>query len=157
MEDNRFSLFEGLIASAGKSIRRLKASRMDAFSLSAAHTDCLSSLASAPEGLTQTQLARSLGMDRAQISRVLRDLCARAYVRAEGPGYKSRYRLTEEGRSVAGEIARVVSQVIAYVSGDIPAREIESFYRTFKIIAGRLGEAVSLYGAPRRPGREQPL
>ena len=38
MEDNRFELFCCLTGSAAKSIARLKAARMDAFDLSAAHT-----------------------------------------------------------------------------------------------------------------------
>ena len=150
MESSRFEVFMGLLGSATKSIQRLKNARMDAFDLSAAHTDCLCALASATSaGLTQTQLAARLGMDRAQISRVLRDLRARAYVCAGGtPGYKSPYRLTEDGRHIAAQIGDIIDEVRRYVSGSIPGAEIESFYRTFGVIAERLSQAVSLYSEP---------
>ena len=150
MDDNRFELFMGLLSSAAKSIQRLKASQMEPFRLSAAHTDCLCSLASAmPEGLTQTQLAERLRMDRAQISRVLRDLREQAYVFPGEVGiYKSRYRLTDAGRRIAEEAMRIIEEIHTFVSGSIPREEIEGFYRTFKTIAGNLTEAVHLYGEP---------
>lgn len=145
-----------LVASAGKSIQRIKTAGMDAFSLSAAHTDCLSSLALAPDGLTQAQLAGALRMDRAQVSRVLRDLRAHAYVRTDGdPGYRRRYRLTDAGRRIAEEIARVSAQVSAYVRRGIPPEELESFYRTFSLLAKRLGDAAGLCAPPEAgPGRD---
>lgn len=150
MYDERFAQFERLLETAGKSIQRLKSSRMDAFSLSAAHTDCLSLLASAPDGLTQMQLADTLRMDRAQVSRVLRDLCGRAYVLTGAAGYKRRYRLTEAGLCVAQEIARTVAEVRNYVSGGIPTGDLDAFYRIFGILAARLSQAVALYGPAQR-------
>ena len=149
MEDSRFELFMGLLGSASKSIQRLKAAGMERYSLSAAHTDCLYLLAGAmPEGMTQSQLAARLSMDRAQVSRVLRDLRERAYVLAGGAaGYKCRYRLTEAGSRIAAETERVIRGVNAFVSGSIPREEIDAFYRTFRTIAARLSEAVPLYAA----------
>lgn len=152
MDDNRFAMFMGLIGSVAKSIQRIKAARMEPYNLSAAHTDCLCSLAGAmPEGLTQTQLAQRLCMDRAQISRVLRDLRERAYVCADAAAYKSRYRLTEAGARLAEEASRVIREVNGFVSGDIPREDIDRFYSTFRIIAQNLADAVALYGAPTLP------
>ena len=154
MDDGRFELFMSLLGSATKSIQRLKSARMDEFDLSAAHTDCLCCLAGAPAaGLTQTQLAARLGMDRAQISRVLRDLCAHAYVRTDSDkrGYKSPYQLTDAGRRIAVRIGEIIGEVRGFVSGSISGADIESFYRTFGVIAERLSLAVSLYSEPSAP------
>ena len=164
MDENRFELFMGLLGSAAKSIQRLKAARMEPFRLSAAHTDCLCQLFGASaDGLTQTQLAERLMMDRAQVSRVLRDLLDRAYVACGGAGsaggasgtgtdgsggYKSRYRLTDAGQRIAQEIQRIIAEINGFVSGSIPMEDIEGFYRTFKTIASNLSEAVNLYGLP---------
>lgn len=149
MNENRFDMFVGLLGSAAKSIQRLKATQMEPFRLSAAHTDCLCSLAAAmPDGLTQAQLAQRLSMDRAQISRVLRDLRAQAYVLPGGCGYKIRYRLTDAGRRLADESTRVIREITGFVSGSIPREELESFYRTFTTIATNLVKAVQLYGEP---------
>ena len=156
MEDGRFELFMGLLTSAAKSIQRLKNARMDEFDLSAAHTDCLCCLAdAAPAGLTQMQLAARLGMDRAQVSRVLRDLRARAYVRTgSAPGYKAPYQLTDAGRRIAARIGDIIDEVRCFVSGSIPSADIEGFYSTFGTIADRLSQAVQLYSDPAASGPE---
>ena len=150
MEDNRFELFCSLTSSAAKSIARLKAARMDAFDLSAAHTQCLCLLHEAmPEGLTQAELSRRIGMDRAQVSRVLRTLRERGYLPdAPQTGYKRRYVLTEAGLAAANGVQSIVAQVHAYVSEGIPQEDIICFYRTFAHIAQRLESAVTLFGAP---------
>ena len=41
MDTSRFEQFSALMTSAAKSISKLKAAQMDAFSLSGAHTTCL--------------------------------------------------------------------------------------------------------------------
>ena len=151
MDIDRFLHFEAMIGSAAKSIQRLKALRMDAFHLSAAHTSCLTALLRAmPAGLTQTELRRSLGMDRAQISRVLRQLGEKAYVTSGGAGYNRVYRLTESGERVSREIDGIVSEVLSFVSGEIPQAEIDAFYRTFAVITAHLSEAVDRFAAPQR-------
>lgn len=148
MDNARFARFEGYIGSAAKSIARLKAARMAHFQLSAAHTSCMLRLLAAPDGLTQTGLREALGMDRAQISRVLHQLGDRGYVSSDGTGYNRVYRLTQSGLSVSREVDSIVSEVLSFVSGAIPQEEIEAFYRTFSIIAANLARAESHFGAP---------
>ena len=156
MDIDRFLHFEAMIGSAAKSIQRLKALRMDAFHLSAAHTSCMTALLRAmPTGLTQTELRRSLGMDRAQVSRVLSGLCERGYVCGDGSGYKRPYRLTENGLRVSQEIDSIIHEVLGYVSGSIPPGEIERFYQTFSIITENLSHAVALYGSSPESSEEQ--
>ena len=150
MDNTRFARFEGYIGSAAKSIARLKAARMARFQLSAAHPSCLLRLLAAPEGLTQTGLRETLGMDRAQISRVLRQLGEKAYVTSGGAGYNRVYRLTESGERVSREIDGIVSEVLSFVSGEIPQAEIDAFYRTFAVITAHLSEAVDRFAAPQR-------
>ena len=157
MEDNRFELFCSLTGSAAKSIARLKAARMDAFDLSAAHTQCLCLLHEAmPEGLTQAELSRRIGMDRAQVSRVLRALRERGYLPNEPQtGYKRRYALTAAGMAAANAVQSIVAQVHAYVSEGIPREDLLCFYRTFERIALRLESAVTLFGTPSSAATEK--
>lgn len=156
MDIDRFLHFEAMIGSAAKSIQRLKALRMDAFHLSAAHTSCLTALLrTMPAGLTQTELRRSLVMDRAQVSRVLSGLCERGYVCGDGSGYRRPYRLTENGLQVSQEIDSIIREVLGYVSGSIPPGEIERFYQTFSIITENLSRAVAVYGDSPESSEEQ--
>ena len=73
MDTSRFEQFSSLMTGAAKSIAKLKAAQMEAFSLSGAHTSCLCRLYEAGS-LTQGELTRAVQMDRSQVSRVLRDL-----------------------------------------------------------------------------------
>ena len=157
MEDNRFERFCSLTGSAAKSIARLKAARMNAFDLSAAHTQCLCMLHEAmPEGLTQTELARRIGMDRAQVSRVLHTLRDRGDLPSDAPaGYKHRHTLTEAGMNAADAVQAIVAQVHAYVSEGIPQEDLVCFYRTFGHIAQRLERAVTLFGTPDDPTHKE--
>ena len=157
MDIDRFLHFEAMIGSAAKSIQWLKALRMDAFHLSAAHTSCMTALLRAmPTGLTQTELRRSLGMDRAQVSRVLRALRERGYLPpSEASGYKHRYTLTEAGMAAARQVQAIVAQVHAYVSEGIPREDLLCFYRTFERIALRLESAVTLFGTPSSAATEK--
>lgn len=156
MESLRFIRFESMIGSAAKSIARLKTARMARFHLSAAHTSCLLHLYTAPDGLTQTGLREALGMDRAQVSRVLHRLCDRGYVASSGTGYNRLYRLTQPGTAVAREIDHIVSEVLTFVSGSIPNEAIDAFYRTFSIITANLSDAERRFGASEPPQEDHP-
>ena len=148
MEESRFAQFSGLIASAGKSIQRLKAGKMKAYDLSGAHTACLCRLADAgPAGLTQGELARREGMDRSQISRVLAELRERGYVSAAGPEgrYKKRYALTPEGQGITAEIQAAILEINRFVSDGILPEDLAVFYRTLRTITENLVAAVERY------------
>ena len=151
MDNTRFARFEGYIGSAAKSIARLKAARMARFQLSAAHTSCLLRLLAAPDGLTQTGLREALGLDRAQVSRVLHQLGERGFVSSDGSGYNRVYRLTQSGHRVSREVDGIVSEVLSFVSEAIPEQDIEAFYRTFSIITANLARAESRFGVPQEP------
>ena len=44
MEESRFELFDGLIASAGKAVQRMKSDKMKKYGLGSTHTTCLCKL-----------------------------------------------------------------------------------------------------------------
>lgn len=152
MEYNRFVHFMNLIGRSAKSIQKIKTARMAQFDLSAAHTDCLCQLlAGMPSGVTQSQLTAALQMDRAQVSRVLRELCAKGLAMPVTPeSYKTPYCLTESGVHVAGEIRNTITEIHAYVSGDIPDEDIAVFYQTLQTISDNLSSAVALYSHPEK-------
>lgn len=154
MEESRLSLFSGLIGSAAKSIQRLKAAQMKQYQLSAAHTAFLCRLEEAGgEGLTQGQLIVLEGMDRAQVSRVLKDLCARQLTAPSQPGsgYKRRYVLTPAGVAITREIQGIILDINRFVSGHIPQADIDIFYRTLRTITQNLEQAEKGFCAQSRP------
>lgn len=144
----RFDRYIALTSSSLKDIARLKAAKMEKYGLSVVHTDCLWHLYNAgTAGLTQRALTDLEHVDRAQISRVLRELLQEGYVtHKEGTGtYKRPYVLTGSGHAVAEEINGIVLEINHYVSGEIPRDELIIFYRTLQTIARNLSRAVEHY------------
>ena len=144
MEQDRFDKFYYHATCALKSIQKLKNKAMFPFGLASAHTMCLRHLYSAPEGLTRTRLVHLCDIDKAQVSRIINELCARGYVTEtedENINYKKTLKLTPMGRGVTEEINRLVVKVNSYVSEDFSKEEIENFYRVFDVICDRLREA----------------
>ena len=147
MEESRFELFDGLISSAGKTIQRIKSNKMEKFGLGSTHTTCLCRLGNAGKtGMTQKELTEQEGIDRAQISRVLRDLENRGLVQNAGESvYKKRYFLTEKGIKIVGEIKKIILEINSYVSDEVSEEEIAVFYSVLKRIAENLKKAEGKY------------
>lgn len=149
LNQNRFEMFVGMNANAMKSIQRIKAQKMKKYGLSSAHTNCIYRLESAGDkGLNQMELVRQEMMDPSQISRVLRELVEKGYVRLDGESgrYRRRYSLTQLGEETAKEIHEIIDEVREFVSRDIPRADIEVFYRTFKEICESLNRAEAVFG-----------
>lgn len=144
MEQERFDKFYYHATCALKSIQKLKNKYMLSFGLASAHTMCLRHLYAAPEGLTRTRLVHLCDIDKAQVSRIINELCARGYVietEDESINYKKRLTLTPMGKEIAEAINRIVVKINEYVSKDFSKEEIEIFYRVFDVICEKLKES----------------
>ena len=148
MEQYGFETFVAMTNAAMKSIQRLKVQKMKKYDLSSAHTNCICRLGTAgSEGLTQTELVRQEMMDPSQISRVLRELIDKGYVRLGGEEgrYRRRYSLTPQGEAVAAEVQGIVREIHDFVVKDIPMEDIEAFYRALNGICAGLSRAEETY------------
>ena len=144
MEQDRFDEFYYHASCALKSIQKLKNKAMIPIGLASAHTMCLRHLYAAPDGLTRTRLVHLCDIDKAQVSRIINELCARGYVIEtddESINYKKRLKLTPMGKDIAEEINVLVLKVNTYVSKDFTEEEITTFYRVFDVICERLKES----------------
>lgn len=144
MEQDRFDNFYYHASCALKSIQKLKSKAMIPIGLASAHTMCLRHLYASPDGLTRTRLVRLCDIDKAQVSRIINDLCARGYVietEDESINYKKRLKLTPMGKDIAEDINALVLKINTYVSRDFTDEEIDVFYRVFDVICERLKES----------------
>ncbi len=144
MEQDRFDKFYYHASCALKSIQKLKTKAMIPIGLASAHTMCLRHLYAAPEGITRTRLVHLCDIDKAQVSRIINDLCARGYVIEtddDSINYKKRIKLTPMGKNIAEEINDLVLKINSYVSKDFTDEEIDVFYRVFDVICERLKES----------------
>ena len=116
------------------------------YGLTGAHTMCLRHLYNNPDGLTRTKLVRLCDIDKAQVSRIINELCAKGYVietESENANYRKRLKLTPMGKYTSEGINQLVLDLNAFVSSEIPDEEIEVFYKTFDTICEKLKEAES--------------
>ena len=144
MEKDRFDRFYHLISASLKSIQKLRSAAMLRYGLTGAHTMCLRHLYSNPEGLTRTKLVRLCDIDKAQVSRIINELCAKGYAietENENINYRKRLKLTPMGKATTEEINRLVLDLNGFVSADIPEEDLEVFYKTFDVIYEKLKES----------------
>lgn len=141
-----FEAFSSMLGSATKSLERLKSKGMEEFGLSGTHTLCLRQLYDASNGLTRTELANRLSVDRAQITRVIGELLEKGFVTESGggSGYRKKCALTEKGRTATSEINGIVERINRFVSGDISTERLLSFYETLGEICDNLKKAEEL-------------
>ena len=141
-----FEAFSISLGRASKSLEKLKNRGMGEYGLSGMHTLCLRQLDLNADGMTRTQLARRLEVDRAQITRVIEALISAGYVEEIGNGsnYRKKCRLTDDGKKVVSEINGIVERVHGFVSGDIPGEKLEIFYEVFDKICENLERSEEL-------------
>ena len=120
---------------------------MESYGLGSAHTVCIRILQDHPDGVTKSDLAKLCSVDKAQISRVIADLLQKEYVAVSTPerNYRQKYTLTEQGKSVADEMSRIILEINRFVSSDIPQEQLDIFYATFNTICEKLNEAEKLF------------
>lgn len=142
-QETGFDSFSTLVSSAIKCLERLKSKYMEKFGLSGTHTLCIRQLFDSPNGLTRTELANRLSIDRAQVTRIIGELLSEGLV-VEGKGnssYRKKCILTDKGREVAAEINSIVSNINQFVSGGIPKERLVVFYETLYEICENLKKA----------------
>ncbi len=143
LERDRYDRFNQMIVGANKSIYRIKHKRMLKYGLMSTHTTCLRLLYDNPAGLTKKEIADNCDIDKAQITRIVKDLLDKGYVSAEGTekAYNRKFFLSETGRKITEEINAIVLAVNEYVSGEIPVSDLEHFYSVFEKINNNLRQA----------------
>ena len=94
-----------------KDLHRVQAETLAPYGLTARHAPYLLSLFEAEEGRTLSELSRAVLLDKANTTRVARELGARDFVRRGGCARGCRVMLTEQGRKVAGELLARVTEI----------------------------------------------
>ena len=128
MQHDRLDQFMNLTGSAARSITRIKHKKMSKYGLGSTHTTCLRRLFLAENGLTRTQLAQQCDLDKAQITRIVGELCKKGCI-------------VEESKE--------------YVSGSILQEDIDHFYKVFEKICSGLKQAEQILDA--EDGAADPL
>ncbi len=112
-----------------KQITKIKSLYMKDLGLNGSDLPVLFALLSNAEGCRQDQLCQVTGSDKAQISRSLGRLSDASLIEKEpGSLYKSRYRLTVQGKAAAGELAKKAVHIFDQAHEVLKDEEWDGFY-----------------------------
>lgn len=143
---DRFHNFTVLLAGIQREIYRIKSGEMAEFCLKASHVSCLYYLYK--EALTAKELCLLCGEDKANISRAIKRLEERGYLRDKKNCAKrnqSVLELTETGREIGRKIAEKVDEFLARASVGIDEKEREIMYGALKKIQENLNQESKTY------------
>ena len=143
MRNNRFEVFSTSVSQLIKSVQSLKSKKMAQYGLKGTNALCLCQILESGSGLTATELARQGEIDKAQVSRCMAELIARAFVYRDdrnGRRYKQRYCLTPEGAVVAADIKDTVNSIQTTIHKDVTPEELDAFYRTLYKLCDNFNE-----------------
>ena len=133
MRHNRFEILSPSVLHLVKTVQSIKSKKMAEYDLKGTNTLCLCEILESGEaGLCATELSRCCEIDKAQVSRCMKELTAKELVYRndeDGRRYKQKYRLTEKGLAAAEDIARTSREIQDIVRKGLTIEDMEAFYR----------------------------
>ena len=136
--ENIFENFTITILKLKKLVQKIKNCEMQEYGLKTIHVMCIYYLKNYSEGLTSSELTKLTLEDKAAISRALKVLQEKGYVRYDANKYNAAICLTDEGMKLAESISEKASNAVEAGSYDFSEEERLSFYNALKSIACNL-------------------
>lgn len=140
--ENRFETFTSLIQQISRSIQRIKSMEMTEFSLKGIHALCIFHIYRAPDQLTQAELTKLCGEDKATVSRALSELMERGLLTdtqcGQAKKYNARLRLTDAGNAIAEQVERKADRALALASAGLNDADREVLYRCLQTVSANL-------------------
>lgn len=132
MDTERFSSFVLFIERISKNIKRVADIKLEPYGLRSSHLMCILQLAKSEGGLSSTGLSEACGIDKAFVSRITGELVAKNYIvkkdDANGAKYKTKFVLTENGKSLKNIINEIIEECLSRVDTNISPKKLEVFY-----------------------------
>ena len=96
---SKYEQFAGSVLCLSRCIQKIQQTEMAKYGLKGAHAQCLVAMLRYPEGITVTQISELCDKNKAAISRAVRELAEKGFVRRDGENsYRAPVVLTEKGR-----------------------------------------------------------
>lgn len=134
MED-LYTNFTISILRLNKLIQRIKTNEISKLGLKPIHVSCGYYLNKNPQGLTAKELCELSLEDKAAISRALKTLQEKGYVKYASYGRNEIVQLTHEGKKLTDHICKRVSKAVSTCSVSLTADERKFLYKALSDIA----------------------
>ncbi|MBQ2757566.1 MAG: winged helix DNA-binding protein [Clostridia bacterium] len=149
MERERFEILSATMLRLVRAVQEIKAQKMGAYGLKGRSAAVLCRIFEQGGGMSATALVKACEVDKAQISRVLKELGEKGLVekRGEEPHrYKQQYFLTAAGRAAAADISRAFADIEKSVSHGLTAEQLHIFFRTLYTLCDNFDVLLQKYG-----------
>lgn len=135
------NIFENFVISVLKLyriIQKIKNYEMREYGLKSVHVMCIYYLNENKEGLTFGELMRLTLEDKAVVSRSVKELSGKGFVKYDSKKYNSPVTLTEKGTEVAAKILEKADSAVKAGSADLTDGEREKFHNALKEVSVNL-------------------
>lgn len=137
----RFERFTSLVLGINRSVQRIKSEEMAAIGLKGVHVNCLFYLGTS-DGLSQSELCKFCGEDKAYISRAVGRLEELGAVNIEQSDRTKKYNalitLTDSGKKLAERVFDAVDRAVFAGSEGIADDERIVFYKCLELVNNNL-------------------
>lgn len=149
---NRFERFTLAIFEISRYWHKIASKEMSAYGLKGAHVIYLIALYRCEDGVAGPQLCELCGRDKSDVSRAIASLQEKGFVTKEGVNqslYRGLFKLTDQGRAAAENIAGRAGLAVELAGGDLSAQARAVLYESLDSIAEHLRE-ISRNGLPKQ-------
>lgn len=149
---NRFERFSLAIFEISRYWHKIASKEMSAYGLKGAHAIYLITLYRCEDGVAGPQLCELCGRDKSDVSRAIAALQEKGFVTKEGVNqslYRGLFKLTDQGRAAAENIAGRAGLAVELAGGDLSAQARAVLYESLGSIAEHLRE-ISRNGLPKQ-------
>lgn len=138
---NRFEQFTTAISQIYKSVQKIKTNEVNSYGLKANHVMILFQLKKHEAGLTPSMLCELCDVDKAAISRAVKELIGKGFIRnsdSDGRKYRVPLILTDEGEEAALHIEQAIKHAVEVGGAGLTDRQRAEFYHSLLLIARNL-------------------
>ncbi len=142
---SRFEQFSFVISAIYRHIQMIERNEMEKLGLKGVFVQYLELLHRHPEGITSSQICEICVLDKAAVSRTIREMEEHDLICRQGSSYRAKIRLTEQGRQVTEHVLTRTAKAVELAG--LPIDDRPALYTSLEHISGIL-QKLSKEGLP---------
>lgn len=140
MDTKRFLVFYQCLNRIVKDIKMIEMSYMREYGLRSVHLGCLLYIRDSEKGMTVTQLANACKIDKALISRTVKELIADGFIMTNSSekNYNKKYVLTQKSEEITLKVKDAISKYMARARVNVSEDSLLTFYEVLATLENNI-------------------
>jgi DNA-binding MarR family transcriptional regulator len=136
----RFERFSFFLTEIHRYIKKLENEEMEKLGLKGSYAVYFIVIGKSAEKITSARLTELCGRNKADISRAVKDLSEKGFIKKDGRdgNYRAPLVLTEKGADAYKKLKGITERAVSLVGGSIPESRLKAFYDTLDEILENL-------------------